>query len=66
MKRVGMVGLGNMGIGMDIIVNPEVAEDILDVSERFGLGAQIIGKCERNRDRNKLTIESPFGKFQYF
>jgi len=57
---------GNMGIGIDVIVSLEAAEDILSVPESFSLGAQIIGKCEKSKDeRNKLTIHSPFGKFQY-
>ena len=56
---------GNMGIGMDIIVSPDVAEDILDVSESFGLMGQIIGKCEKSREGNKLTIQSSLGNFQY-
>ena len=56
---------GNMGIGMEVIVDPEVAEDILSVPESFGLGAQVIGKCERSKEGNKLTIRSPFGRFQY-
>ncbi len=56
---------GNMGIGMEVIVNPEVAEDILSISESYGLGAQVIGKCEKSRAGNRLTIHSPFGKFRY-
>lgn len=56
---------GNMGIGMDVIVDQEAAEDALSVPESFGLGASIIGKCERSREGNKLTVSSPLGKFQY-
>ena len=57
---------GNMGIGIDMIVSPEAAEDILSIPESLGLVAKIIGKCEKSEDvRNKLTIHSPFGKFRY-
>jgi len=56
---------GNMGIGMEVIVDPEVAEEILSISESYGLGAQVIGRCERSRGGNRLTIHSPFGKFRY-
>ena len=56
---------GNMGIGMEVIVDQEAAEDVLSVPESFGLGAQVIGKCEMSKERNKLTIKSPFGGFQY-
>jgi len=56
---------GNMGVGMEIIADPEGAEDILSVPEGLGLEAQIIGRCERGREGNKLTIRSPLGRFQY-
>jgi len=56
---------GNMGIGMEVIVDPGVAEDVLSISESYGLGAQVIGRCERSRGGNRLTIYSPFGKFRY-
>ncbi|MBS7643055.1 phosphoribosylformylglycinamidine cyclo-ligase [Candidatus Bathyarchaeota archaeon] len=56
---------GNMGVGMDVIVEREVAEDVLSVPESYGLKAQIIGRCEKSHGKNKLTIYSPFGKFQY-
>ncbi len=56
---------GNMEVGLEVIVDPEAADDVLSVPESFGLGAQIIGKCERSKEGNKLTINSPFGKFQY-
>jgi len=55
----------NMGIGFEIIANPEDAEDMVDVSESFGLEAKIIGRCEKSDGKNKLTIKSPQGKFQY-
>jgi len=56
---------GNMGAGLEVVVDSEVAEDVLSIPEGFGLGAQIIGKCEKSREGNKLTIQSPFGKFRY-
>ncbi len=56
---------GNMGVGIEIIVSPEAAEDIQDVSEGFGLESQLVGKCERSKEGNKLTIQSQFGRFQY-
>jgi phosphoribosylformylglycinamidine cyclo-ligase len=56
---------GNMGVGMDVIVEREMAEDILSIPESYGLKAQIIGRCEKSDGKNKLTIYSPFGKFRY-
>lgn len=56
---------GNMGVGMEVIVDPEAAEEVLSISEGFDLGAQIIGECKKSDGKNKLTIDSPLGKFQY-
>ena len=55
----------NMGVGFEIIADREVAEEILSISEGFGLEARIIGRCEKSDGSNKVTIISPFGKFQY-
>jgi phosphoribosylformylglycinamidine cyclo-ligase len=60
-----MFEIYNMGMGFEIITDPEAAEDILSVSESFGLEAKIVGRCEKSDGRNKLTIKSPQGKFQY-
>ncbi len=54
----------NMGHRMEIYVKPEVAKDIIAISESFNIDAQIIGRVEACEGR-KLTIESEFGKFEY-
>jgi len=55
----------NMGTGFEVIAKPESEEEILSISESFGLEAKVIGRCERSDGRNKLTIRSQFGNFQY-
>jgi phosphoribosylformylglycinamidine cyclo-ligase len=60
-----MFEIYNMGVGFEIIANPEAAEDILSIPESLGLEAKIVGRCEKSDGRNKLTIESPQGKFRY-
>lgn len=60
-----MFEIYNMGIGFEIICRPEATEDILGISEGFGLEGKIIGRCERSDKENKLTVESRHGKFQY-
>ncbi len=55
----------NMGNGFDIIVEEIVAEEILSIPESFGVDAQIIGYCEKSDGKNKVTIDSRFGKFEY-
>ncbi len=55
----------NMGVGFEVIVRKRSAEAILAAAERFGLGAKVIGRCEKSDGKNKLTIRSEFGKFEY-
>ena len=55
----------NMGIGFEILCRPEAAEEILGISQGFGLEGKIIGRCEKSDGENKLTIGSRYGKFQY-
>jgi phosphoribosylformylglycinamidine cyclo-ligase len=55
----------NMGIGFEIISKKEKVEEILDISESFGLEAKIIGRCEKSDGENQVSIKSFFGKFNY-
>ena len=55
----------NMGVGFEVMVRKRGAEEILGVAEKFGLGAKVIGRCEKSDGKNKLTIRSEFGKFEY-
>ncbi|WP_020532244.1 AIR synthase related protein [Flexithrix dorotheae] len=54
----------NMGHRMEIYVNEEIAEDIIDISERFGVEAQVIGRVEASEGK-KVTVKSEFGEFVY-
>lgn len=54
----------NMGHRMEIYTKPEIANDIIEISESFGIDAQIIGRCEKSGSK-RLTIKSEFGEFQY-
>jgi len=55
----------NMGVGFEVIVEPESAEEVLSLADSFKLGAQIIGHCKRSPTGNTLTIKSSFGSFKY-
>ncbi len=64
----------NMGNGLDVVVTPDVAEDItIDVKKEFGVDAWIFGRCESSTGKegkktehgNMLTIKSRFGEFVY-
>jgi phosphoribosylformylglycinamidine cyclo-ligase len=54
----------NMGHRMEIYVSPEIAESIIEISKSFNIDAQIVGHVKANQGK-KLTIESPFGTFEY-
>lgn len=54
----------NCGHRMELYVSPEVAKDIIAISESFNVDAQIIGRVEASEIK-KLTITSEFGEFSY-
>ena len=54
----------NMGHRMELYVNPNVAEEIVNISKSFGVNAKVIGRVEPN-DIKKLTIRSEHGTFEY-
>tara|TARA_R100001369_G_scaffold954_4_gene3186 strand:+ start:57968 stop:59146 length:1179 start_codon:yes stop_codon:yes gene_type:complete len=54
----------NMGHRMELYVSPEIAEDIIAISQSFNVDAQIVGRVEASAAK-KLTINSEFGEFVY-
>ncbi len=54
----------NMGHRMELYVSPEIADDIIAISDSFGIPAQIIGRVEAY-DKKQVTIQSPYGSFIY-
>ena len=54
----------NCGHRMEIYVPETVANDIITISESFGVAAQIVGRVEAS-DTKKLTITSEYGVFEY-
>jgi len=56
----------NMGHRMELYVPKKFAQEIIEISESFGVDAQIIGRVEASEnDIKKLTIRSEFGEFIY-
>ena len=53
-----------MGHRMELYVDADVAEDIIEISNSFGVDAKIVGRVEES-DTKQLTIESDHGKFTY-
>lgn len=55
----------NMGVGLEIIVGKGDEDKVIGISEKFGVNAQIIGRCEKSSEENSLVIISKYGKFEY-
>jgi phosphoribosylformylglycinamidine cyclo-ligase len=54
----------NMGHRMELYVSPERADEIIQISQSFGIPAQIVGHAEAFSGK-KLSIRSSFGEFIY-
>lgn len=54
----------NMGHRMELYVDQSIAEDIIDISESFGVAAKVVGRVEAAETKS-LTISSEFGEFRY-
>ncbi len=54
----------NMGHRMELYVPAEIADDLIKISQSFGVEAQIIGKVEK-AEQKQVTIRSEFGEFVY-
>lgn len=53
----------NMGHRMEIYVSSETAGEVIEISKKFNIDAQMIGRIEEGT--KSLTIKSEFGTFEY-
>jgi phosphoribosylformylglycinamidine cyclo-ligase len=54
----------NMGHRMEIYVPREIADDIIALSQGYGVEAKIIGYCEAAQGKS-LRLETENGSFDY-
>lgn len=54
----------NMGHRMEIYTKPEFADDIIKISEKFGIEARVIGRVEPS-DKKMVSIRTGFGVYNY-
>ena len=54
----------NMGHRFELYTEEKFAAEIIKIASGFNLEARIIGRCVRS-DKNRLTIKSEFGVFEY-
>jgi len=59
-----MYNVFNMGHRLEIYTDLKNAAEIINIAAGFNLEAKIIGRCEAS-EKNKLTIISEFGTFEY-
>jgi phosphoribosylformylglycinamidine cyclo-ligase len=54
----------NMGHRLEVILSPEKADKVIEISRSFDIDAQIIGHIEPS-EKKELIIRSEFGEFRY-
>jgi phosphoribosylformylglycinamidine cyclo-ligase len=54
----------NCGHRLELYVPEAIAAELIAISESFGVAAQIVGRVEASASK-KLTIQSPYGTFEY-
>jgi phosphoribosylformylglycinamidine cyclo-ligase len=54
----------NCGHRLELYVPESIAAELIAISESFGVAAQIVGRVEASASK-KLTIQSPYGTFEY-
>lgn len=54
----------NMGHRMEIYTDEKTAEDLINISKSFNVGAQIVGRVEKSETKS-VKIYSPYGEFIY-
>ena len=55
----------NMGHRMEIYCNPTIAQELIAISESYGVAAQVVGRVEASTTGKRLTITSDKGTFEY-
>lgn len=54
----------NMGHRMEIYIPSEYAQEVIDISKKYNIDAQIVGYVEKS-EKTELIIDSEFGHFEY-
>lgn len=54
----------NMGHRFEVYLEPQYAQQVIDLSKKYNIDAQIVGRVEKS-DKTHLTIRSGYGEFSY-
>ena len=56
----------NMGVGFELIVEKEYADDLIQIAEKYSVAARIIGRIELLKEpMNEVIVKSRYGVFSY-
>jgi len=56
----------NMGVGFELVVEKDHADDVIQLAEKYKVSAEIIGRIELTREpANEVVIKSRYGSFKY-
>jgi phosphoribosylformylglycinamidine cyclo-ligase len=54
----------NMGHRLEVYTSEKAAKALIEISQKMGVDAQIIGRCE-SCDHGSVTIKGEHGEFKY-
>ena len=60
-----MYAVFNMGHRLELMVDEDIADEIISISQSYKIDAQIVGRLEENAGFNKVTVKSAYGTFEY-
>lgn len=60
-----MYKIYNMGHRMEIYTERIVAEEIITLAKKYDIEARIIGEIQKSNDKNRVTIKTIEGNFEY-
>merc|ERR1712166_745916 len=55
----------NCGHRLEIYVAPEHAETVIEISKKFGIDAQTVGRVEGKEGKSEVVVKSEYGEFTY-
>lgn len=61
---IEMYKVFNMGHRLEVYCPVAIADELISIAAEFKIGAKVVGRVE-NCAGKKLTINSPYGKFEY-
>jgi phosphoribosylformylglycinamidine cyclo-ligase len=60
-----MYAVFNMGHRLEAVVEPEAVNEVISLSEQFGIAARVVGRVTSSKGGNEVVISSPHGTFRF-